>query len=737
MSLFSAFFLLLLSTAVAVGQSVDPVPSTMIESPLELLSVPMTEGAVAVSVDPTLEARLLATDHCTLREVPLPGGRRVDLPLSRVEVFTEDARIELVSVQKGIERIRSIPVPESTVYAGRVDGEDESFVVLGIHDGRWQGVIETATKKWIISSGPLGSDLPTMITDMESPAADQITLSPFSCEVRETPLGRSMGDLPSTPLNAGDTTCRTVEVAIETDAEFLNLFGGDVMDATAYATLLIGATSEIYHRDVNTTMVIPYLRLWETDEDPWTGEGAGDQLGEFRDHWVENMVHIERDLAHFLSGRGLGGGVAWLSVICSSYGYAVSGNLGGYFPYPIEHNHHQNWDLMVVAHELGHNFGSLHTHDGYDPVIDGCGNGDCTDANLGTIMSYCHTCEGGMSNVRMELHPRVQEVIEAYVAGRACLGDGELIVARTDRVGVIRGGRIDIDVIANDNGADCSALTLESFDAVSNQGGTVTLLVGDPRPLLQYTGVAGESESDYFTYTIRDGADQVEVGLVIIDPYPGRPADHVAASEPGVGVAYYLLDNPTDVPDFDAMSPYWFGLLETIDHPASGDEFLGSGRTTEVGAVFRGLLDVPISDAYTIYLETDDGSHLYVGDDLVIDNGGMHGMREESGRIELETGLHHVRIDYFQRFGAAGAIVRIEGGGLSKQIIPSTMWRHEVASAPGDANGDGSVNIEDLLIVIDGWGACPDPPAICAGDVTSDGSVNIQDLLLVIEHWGQ
>ena len=59
-------------------------------------------------------------------------------------------------------------------------------------------------------------------------------------------------------------------------------------------------------------------------------------------------------------------------------------------------------------HEVGHNFGSGHTHDdkSYSPVIDSCGN-ICTAglplaglplANSATIMSYCHICAGGDSN---------------------------------------------------------------------------------------------------------------------------------------------------------------------------------------------------------------------------------------------------------------------------------------------------------------------------------------------------
>ena len=59
---------------------------------------------------------------------------------------------------------------------------------------------------------------------------------------------------------------------------------------------------------------------------------------------------------------------------------------------------------------------------------------------------------------------------------------------------------------------------------------------------------------------------------------------------------------------------------------------------------------------------------------------------------------------------------------------------------PADTNGDGVVNVVDLLAVINAWGACPVPPQPCPADVApppnGDGIVNVQDLLMVITNWG-
>jgi hypothetical protein len=48
-----------------------------------------------------------------------------------------------------------------------------------------------------------------------------------------------------------------------------------------------------------------------------------------------------------------------------------------------------------------------------------------------------------------------------------------------------------------------------------------------------------------------------------------------------------------------------------------------------------------------------------------------------------------------------------------------------------DINGDGYVNVTDLLAVIDQWGLTDSP-----ADVNFDGIVNVSDLLMVVGNWG-
>ncbi|MCH2149945.1 MAG: hypothetical protein MK095_10985, partial [Phycisphaerales bacterium] len=50
----------------------------------------------------------------------------------------------------------------------------------------------------------------------------------------------------------------------------------------------------------------------------------------------------------------------------------------------------------------------------------------------------------------------------------------------------------------------------------------------------------------------------------------------------------------------------------------------------------------------------------------------------------------------------------------------------------GDVDGNGNVNVTDLLTVISSWGPCMS----CGADVNSDDTVDVSDLLMVIDAWG-
>jgi hypothetical protein len=58
-----------------------------------------------------------------------------------------------------------------------------------------------------------------------------------------------------------------------------------------------------------------------------------------------------------------------------------------------------------------------------------------------------------------------------------------------------------------------------------------------------------------------------------------------------------------------------------------------------------------------------------------------------------------------------------------------------IAGNPADLNGDGVVDVLDLLILLDAWGVCADC-GDCPADLNDDCSVDVLDLLFLLDNWG-
>ena len=243
-------------------------------------------------------------------------------------------------------------------------------------------------------------------------------------------------------------------VAVDTDNELLSLkFSNSTASATSYLASLFAGMSVIYERDLFVRLLQGYtvLRL-SSAADPWTqpacpawpatcqntGGASTAQLMEVAGYWAANYGPVPRALAMTLSGKQPSGnsasGIAYVNTLCSgSSGYSFS----QVFKFAGSTAAH---DVSLVAHELGHNFGSRHTHCYPTPTtpIDECYNGEggcyggttscpapftitpinggpVTDVR-GTLMSYCHLLSG--CSASPVFHPQTVDVIAPIVDGK-------------------------------------------------------------------------------------------------------------------------------------------------------------------------------------------------------------------------------------------------------------------------------------------------------------------------------
>ncbi|RZM04111.1 MAG: beta-N-acetylhexosaminidase, partial [Pedobacter sp.] len=63
--------------------------------------------------------------------------------------------------------------------------------------------------------------------------------------------------------------------------------------------------------------------------------------------------------------------------------------------------------------------------------------------------------------------------------------------------------------------------------------------------------------------------------------------------------------------------------------------------------VFKGYIYIPEPAAYEFSLESDDGSRLYLDDELIINNDGEHYSWERAAAVTLKPGFHKIRLAYF------------------------------------------------------------------------------------------
>ncbi len=86
---------------------------------------------------------------------------------------------------------------------------------------------------------------------------------------------------------------------------------------------------------------------------------------------------------------------------------------------------------------------------------------------------------------------------------------------------------------------------------------------------------------------------------------------------------------------------------------------------------FTGLIHIDRKGRYTFYTRSDDGSRLYIGDELVVNNDGLHGMSEKNGTIQLSPGFHPITVTYFDNGGGDGLVVSWSRRGMRKGRIPA------------------------------------------------------------------
>ncbi|MFH1747760.1 MAG: alpha-L-fucosidase [Planctomycetota bacterium] len=148
-----------------------------------------------------------------------------------------------------------------------------------------------------------------------------------------------------------------------------------------------------------------------------------------------------------------------------------------------------------------------------------------------------------------------------------------------------------------------------------------------------------------------------------------RPAAEIVTNSSGLQYEYYEGEW-NQLPDFDQLTPVKRGTIDNFS-------FSPRQRSERFGFRYLGLIEIQHTGVYTFYTLSDDGSRLYIDEQLVVDNDGLHGAEEASGLIPLAASLHHITVTYFEKTGGDSLEVWFEGPKTKKQRIPTALLWHE------------------------------------------------------------
>lgn len=149
-----------------------------------------------------------------------------------------------------------------------------------------------------------------------------------------------------------------------------------------------------------------------------------------------------------------------------------------------------------------------------------------------------------------------------------------------------------------------------------------------------------------------------------------RPLEAVTGGDhqPGIKAMYYE-GSWRQLPDFTALTPSETMMIDTFDTTKKL-------RPDQFGFRFMGLIEVPADGVYTFFLTSDDGSRLFIHDELIVSNDGLHGAVERHGQVILKQGRHPIIVEYFEAGGADSLLVEYEGPDVERQAVPAGALFH-------------------------------------------------------------
>lgn len=235
-----------------------------------------------------------------------------------------------------------------------------------------------------------------------------------------------------------------------------------------------------------------------------------------------------------------------------------------------------------------------------------------------------------------------------------------------------------------------------------------------------------------FSLAAFEGVDeQKEIATEFIDNVEVDEGSLIPGS---VVRVYNIPNNVKAIPaDLDKRKAFMAGVLPNFDNISAGDF---KGLEENFGMLATGFIEIEEDGEYAFRLWSDDGSKLYLHDELIIDHDGLHGTSMKQVSLRLKKGFHPFKLEYFQGVGGKFLSFNYKDKEGKWQVIPQTMITHQASDHQfiGDLNlpmsivtkipGDGQA-LQAVHPGFDLFQARPDEfnPKVGGMDFTRDGKL--------------
>lgn len=350
-------------------------------------------------------------------EIEIPyNGQTLLVQLYRSDIFAPGFHVDTNKKQ-------SIPYKKGAHYRGILKGDSSSLASFSFFQEEMSGMVSSPKLNNLVV-GRLNKD--RNMTDYIIYSDSQLNIkNTFNCAVLDSAdpgIKNKSGE--TTVLNSQNSP--NVKVSFEMDYELFRRNNSSENLTNNWMTAVFNNIKTLYAND-GISVSLASVFIWVI-QDPYVNNTTSNaNLDQFR----TQAVAFDGDVAQLIGiDPGGQGGLAFLSGLCGGLNVSYCDVDLEFEEVPIF-----SWTVEAMTHELGHQFGSPHTHacawNGNNTPIDVCGvmagyDEGCTVGPVpyeeqGTIMSYCHLVPDVEVNLANGFGSQPTERIINYLNSVWCL----------------------------------------------------------------------------------------------------------------------------------------------------------------------------------------------------------------------------------------------------------------------------------------------------------------------------